>query len=412
MTIYAQHGYGKSDKIDRGLNLGIVDGVIIGPRNEKPEKLIEWAGSLRRDFPGASLLLDPQFHLSTITPLKECRLPDYDYYRPDLKGEDFFVPSSIIRYTSDVLDFQMRLPVSYLVSPTVLIRSLGENWRRLAAIQMAAASLEFKSASRDELPILLSLVFSETALDDTDNLMAFLDVITNFQADGFYVVLNREDGKYGQEIDWERLKNLLYLVYVLAGAQDQDVDVVVGYTDLLGIPLHAVGAKATAFGWLHNLKRFSSKAMRPPPALPEGKKAGWRAPLPRYLSTPLLNSFSQAEFNAILPVVPRSDVILEKSIHEDIAVDPTRDSFWRPGNLMLYNWAAIQETIKDVMSGEQNVGARLAKVKEVILNAENIYSRLRRAGINSAGSHGSSHLNSWRRAIDGFAQTLGMRIPA
>jgi len=410
MTIYAQHGYGKSDKIDRGLNTGIVDGVVIGPRNEKPDRLVEWAQNLRHNFPDATLILDPQFHLSTITPLKECRLPDYDYYHPDLKGEDFFIPSRIMRYATDVLDFQMKLPVSYLVSPTVLMKSFGESWRRHAAIQIAAASLEYKSDSREELPILLSLVFSETALDDTDNLMRFLNIITKFQPSGFYIVLNREERKYGQEIDSERLKNLLYLVYVLAGAQDQDLNVIVGYTDLLGILLHAVGAKATAFGWLHNLKRFSSKAMRPPPPPLEGKKVGWRQPLPRYLSTPLLNSFSQTEFNAIPREVPRAEVMSQKSIHEEVAMDPRDEMFWRPGNLMLYNWAAMQEIIEDVISGEQNVGNRLARAMGIVANAKRLYSRLQNAGIDLIGSHGPRHLTGWETAITGFAKTAGIEI--
>ena len=46
MGLLAQHAYGKSTKISDGLENGVLSGVILSPKAEKPEKLKEFINEL------------------------------------------------------------------------------------------------------------------------------------------------------------------------------------------------------------------------------------------------------------------------------------------------------------------------------------------------------------------------------
>jgi len=64
MKLYAQHGYAKSDKLDRALNANAVDGVIFGPTNEKPDSLRECIARFAELKPAPDILIDPQIYVS------------------------------------------------------------------------------------------------------------------------------------------------------------------------------------------------------------------------------------------------------------------------------------------------------------------------------------------------------------
>ena len=74
MSLLIQHGYGKSDKIERAISEGKVRGVILSPKDETPESLKDYIRALDRITPKVSVLFDPQFYASTISPVKEGNL--------------------------------------------------------------------------------------------------------------------------------------------------------------------------------------------------------------------------------------------------------------------------------------------------------------------------------------------------
>ena len=63
MTIFAQHGWGKGNKIETGINDGSLDGVIASPSNETPSNLADF---LSRLPPNIERLVDPQLYISTL----------------------------------------------------------------------------------------------------------------------------------------------------------------------------------------------------------------------------------------------------------------------------------------------------------------------------------------------------------
>ena len=84
MTLLAQHGWGKSDKITTALSNGSISGLILSPRDETPENAAAVLASIAGHHPDAARLFDPLFHAGQIIPANDGKLPDYDYYRPNL----------------------------------------------------------------------------------------------------------------------------------------------------------------------------------------------------------------------------------------------------------------------------------------------------------------------------------------
>lgn len=59
MTVYAQAGWQKSDKIIRGMNDGSINGVIWSPKDEFPNSMHMDTHSYKREFPNSIMLFDP-----------------------------------------------------------------------------------------------------------------------------------------------------------------------------------------------------------------------------------------------------------------------------------------------------------------------------------------------------------------
>ena len=67
MSLLAQHGWGKSNKIERGIETGTLSGVILSPRDESPPNLSAYVEALRRNDPNLTVMVDPQFYATTVT---------------------------------------------------------------------------------------------------------------------------------------------------------------------------------------------------------------------------------------------------------------------------------------------------------------------------------------------------------
>ena len=59
MKLFAQHGHQPSDKINRGLEEKVIDGVIFSPRYVKPEKLNSIIDDAHSSNENAEILIDP-----------------------------------------------------------------------------------------------------------------------------------------------------------------------------------------------------------------------------------------------------------------------------------------------------------------------------------------------------------------
>ncbi|MCE9553887.1 MAG: hypothetical protein K8T91_11005 [Planctomycetes bacterium] len=398
MAVYAQHGHGKSDKIVTGLSDGSIEGVIFAPRNEKPDNLRTCLETLSEDH-GCELLVDPQLYVATFTPANMRYLEEYDFFEGGLSASDFSL-RRIRQIARDTIDYQAGLPVTAILSPTVMFGTFSDRWYQIA-LNLADAAREHHGSLPSPPPLLLSFVFAEEALTDEDEIGRFLDTVTqdDWSMEGFYLVAARHEPVYSQDFDPVRLANYLYLVHALGTVNG--LRVVVGYTDFVGIPLRAAGAAAFATGWSQGLRQFVRKNFLQ-------KKPGGQPPRDRYSSAPLLNSILMQEMQEIF------DVGRLRSVLSDVALDSIitsarspQGSPWNQAISQQHHWQTLH-AIDQSLTGRvrRDTLETLRRVRE----AQGLYTILERNGIEFERSTGKDHLASWSRALSDFARRAGIDV--
>lgn len=396
MMLYAQHGWGKSDKISRGLDTGDLSGVILSPKDELPTTLEATIRALAYDYPDTQLLIDPQFYQSTIMPSKEGYLPKYAdcYYYSNLSRGDFS-PAQTETYVKKVIDYQMTLPVTRIVSPSILLEDFNDGWSQIT-LSLAQASLKYHSELDNPPPLLISVIFSENALSSRDAVNEFLNIITRFDNKGFYLIVKRNNSSYQQQMDITRLENLMYFVYSLS--EINEFEVIVGYSDIIGILLQAVGAAATACGWHGTLRQMSAQRLEP--------SKGGNQPRVRYTSMPLFNSI------LVIPELAEtfrfgniSDVITGTSYDSPLLNNPT-DPSWGHEVSWMHHWEALNTRIKDLKS-QGSIKDRLDFLERKIALAKVVYNKLKSNGLVFDTYTGSEHLDQWLSAIQHFRSLTG-----
>lgn len=214
MSLYLQHGHGKSTRIADAHNDGSATGVIFSPRNEKIDNLNNYISELRT-LGSLDVMLDPQFHISTVSPPKDRYLPeDYGYYQAGRTTRDFTGAQMIQTYARETLEFQDAMDVDRFVSPTVIVSTFSDRWSQIA-LQLADASCDHHGGMASPKPLLLSFVISEAAFDSRVEVDQFLDELTTWDATGFYICIVRDEATYNQKFDPDRFAHLMYATYVL-----------------------------------------------------------------------------------------------------------------------------------------------------------------------------------------------------
>ena len=391
MKLYAQHGYAKSNKIDRAFEAGAVDGVVFGPNNEKPESLRDCVKKFAELKPRPDILIDPQLYVSFLSNPKEGNLPLYeDYYVSELTIRDL-TPRRINEIVRKVLDFQNELPVTRLVSPTIILDSFTNRSAQVAQF-LAQASMEYHASLIAAPPLLLSFVFNENALSSQDQVNEFLDTVSLYEAAGFYLVVERPIGPYQQIFAWERMAGWMLIVYSLA-VRNQ-FEVLCGYTDFLGFPASAVGASAAATGWFNSLRQFDVKRFLP--------SSGGRPPKERYSSGPLLNSIFLQELDNCYDADMIANVLTGTRYDRRFETERPTTRDWPPDISTLHHWATLKKLFQVCMNAGKNTKGRIAVVEEAIAGAEILYGKLRRHGVQLDPATGPSHLREWGQAITTF----------
>ncbi len=396
MTLYIQHGHGKSTRITEAFDDGVAGGVIFAARNEKLDKLDSCISQLQDGYNNIDILFDPQFYVSTLVPANDRYLPEEysSYYQPGRTAKDFIGSKKIDAYAKSTLDFQLKRNLDRLITPTVIAGSFADRWSQIA-LQLADASIDYHTGLKEAPPLLVSIVVSEAALDSRPDLDAALDTLTGWDVQGFYVVVVREEPSYSQMFDDDRLARLLYLVHVLGDRNDYEV--VCGYSDFVGIPLMAAGASAIATGWYQSLRQFHQKAFLK-------RKPGGQPARLRYSSLPLLNSIMLSELqsiyeadhlDAVLSGVDLDSVIREASSPEDAA--------WTARISERHHWQTLAAGI-DTLTGKSKKDTE--KIIDQVRKANGLYTLIK-PGVPFGHHTDGRHLPEWFRGLQEFQRSVG-----
>lgn len=388
MSLLAQHGFGKGSKIDTAMEARVLDGVIFSPRHESPENLAGCLSRISDTYPSSTRLVDPQFYASTVAPAKLGRLDEYAWFRAGLGLGDFLSARKVESYARSVLEFQQKLAVSALVSPTLRVSGLRDRVSQIA-LQLADASCRWHEGTHGAPPLLISLVLDEQALRSEEELGDFIDTITLLECDGFYLIPFRAAETYSSLFDPEALAGLMYLVYVLGTLNEMQV--VCGYSDLWGGMLRAVGAGHVASGWFQSLRHFTFRPFKP--------STGGRQPRERYTSLPLLDSILLTDL----------DKIYENGLITQVLTGTEQDARfldrsplmvkWGQEDNVLHHWKSLRKFFDQVSGG--TVQKNLRAVERRLDRAEAVFGETQAVGVEYEPPAGE-HVAQWREAIDIF----------
>lgn len=394
MKIYAQHGWGKGDKLDRGFRDGVISGVILSPHDEEPTDLRTYVESLSSFRPRPDVLCDPQAYVSLIRDANEGKLPQYQFYRQDLGLRDFGTARNIQRLVRETIDFQRAIDLTHIVSPTIIAESFTDRSAQIA-ISLAQETIDYwASVTGDRRRLLISFVFSEDALTHSDQVAEFLDTISLFEANGFYFIVDRNNPMYSQDFEPGRLAEMTRMVYSLKRSK---FEVVFGYSDFVALAFAAVGADAAATGWSQKLRRFNRARFQP--------SRGGRRPRDRYSSSKLANSIYLTELDAC------QDVGKLRAVKSNTAYDAMFDGHgypsgvsWSPEESALHHWASIAMLSSKIASGV--VRDRVNNLRRVITDAQSLYDALAQLGVRFEPPNGPSHLENWNEATTKFLDAV------
>jgi hypothetical protein len=378
-AFWAQHGYGKSDKIERLYDAGLLGGVILSPADEEPPAL----QATLQSVPDVEVLLDPQTYVYSI-PGGTARC--HKSHSLDITNLNWGMAASEVEaLVRQVVDANDRLGVTDLIAPTCVQRSLNDVWTSLA-LQMARTTLDVVGGQRR---VFVSAVIEEPALANWDDVANWLDVATGLDADGFYVVVDRVgQGSYPSLWNPSYLTNLLRLIYSLS--QLNEYEVLVGYADVEGILEIAAGASGSAAGWFYSLRSFSDSKWQP--------SSGGRQPNPRAFATGLLTpllGIGEGE------QVARSGLGAEAYPDETVRTALTNNpEGWSLAESWSHHLAALAMVVNDV-ARQNSISARLDAAEERLSDAHRRLVDLENQGIAFSGSY-RPRLESFRRALGDF----------
>ena len=391
MSILAQHGWGKTDKIQKGIQDGSIQGVIASPRDEIPDNLRRFLTAMASDHPETKRFVDPQFHIGMLPSPNDGKLGKYDHYHRGLNYLSFS-PADVRRYVADTLDWQRGLDVTEFVSPTVMVDDLSGRWAQIA-MNLAQEALQQHDQSK---PILISIVVDEEALTQRNIVDDWLDEITLLDSDGFYLVVRRSSDTNNQQFHPEILASLLKVCHSLATVNEYSM--FVGYSDFVTMLLHAVGVQSTGAGWSAGLKKFTLRRFTP--------GTFGRPPRSRYSSLPLLNSIYITELDGIHAAGRVSDALSNSSYDARFNGSTNPENVpWPNEESALHHWCVLSEIASAHAGGP--VADRLDHAQGQIAYAQMLYGQFSQ-GVPFRNETGPLHLGDWSEALDRFRADAGV----
>jgi hypothetical protein len=391
--LLAQHGSGKTDKVEQGLVDHNVDGVVVSPRHESPTHLKGWVDSLRRDYPSALIMFDPEFYVGTFPGASEGRLPDYPYFRTDLRRRDFAGHDSLQAYASETLDYQISLVLDRLVAPTVYVDNLNGAWAQVALSLMSEARSYHKSLNT-KTPLILQICIAEEVLQPGQDLDEFLDTLTaQSEIAGFYISVSRPSLAGDPAMSAEHLGCLMYLTHVLSAINGLETHL--AYSSFLAVPLSAVGATSCSCGWFNSLRRFSILDLMP---------RGGSHPREKYSSAPLLNSILRTpELTDMAGVLGMDSVFSHTEYDADLMKHPDT-AVWSPRTSALHHWAVLRQLVHAIES-QGDLDSRLKLLSTMIGDAKSSYAEYNSSDrLRLQTKFG--HLDEWNGAVATFRDLL------
>lgn len=396
MQIFAQHGFNAGTRLTRGLEDGLIDGVIYGAKDIAPAKLLERCNEQAAAHPASVRMFDPQYYASVLAAEPGVRLGSldgdetYPYFvarrRRDLEQE-----GRVIADLESCLAYQKTLPITAFIAPNIVVRRSLDSVEATIAKDFLRNAAQVHDQLQDPRPLFATLAISTDALRDRIELQNFLQEVTELEnpPKGFYLLVEHPDHDIPPTLEepdvlsrWMMVNRVLSL---------SGYEIINGYSDVLTPYLGAAGATAVASGWFNTLKVFSLKKFAPSSGMA-------RQPVPRYTSARLLKSIRHTELESLRTDFP--EVLNGRPTDRDY----DEDEGSRPSSIgeALQNWDCLRVLDRLVVPGDAE--ASLAAIKTALNEAEETYARIGAVGLSLRERSSKEHLQLMREELDAFRE--------
>lgn len=388
MGLYAQHAYGKSNKITEGINDNNISGVILSPKAETPDNLENYMCKISKYE--VEILLDPQFYLLAFEGnISIGKLEKYPFYPKDVINKKYLsIPNNIHNIIKNYIDYQNKLGFKKIISPNIFFDSFDS---RLSQIALSLANEAINYADKD---LLISICVNESAFHNFNDVCDFLDILSLFEVEGFYIIIERNKNDNNPNlIDSEILCNMMYFLYNLS--EINMYKVILGYSDYIGILLYTTGIEAIATGWYENTRRFDRKNFY--------KKDAMRRPSKRYYSNKIFNALLLTPEIAMIQNNGSLGKILSHSKYDAFMYNDLAGSEWSDPISCLSRWDSIKSVL-DEIDEKDTILQKNYFMQKKIIEAQNIYKILPEDFFDSKSK--STHLTSWLEGSKKFCKII------
>jgi len=395
MKIYAQHGYGPKDKIERGLQGNMIQGAILSPKYLTPPKMNDQIVNLCGN--SGNVLIDPEFYAAPYIGKPNAHLGSLEVWEHFASPRrSALIAGTAIRPTIEVhLKSQSEYPVSAFVSPNLYVQKADSINAAVALNFISQAKKVAKEMGDKE--VYATLALDRDVLNSDRAFHDLLDALTSLEVppDGFYVLIGSGvDDNLGRQV-----RSDLYDDHVIAGwmminhvLSINGFKVVNACSDMLSPLLGVCGAYAGATGWFSNLRQFTMGRYI------KAEKGGGSQPLIRYVSVPLMSRIKLTDFTNYAAVLP----IVANRLPTDsyYAEEPTRTEE------VLQCWEALTALSNDAITGD--IESDLSAYERRIDQANTLWSDLMEQGFSQDIEAHLEKLNAILQGVRLFRQWAEM----
>lgn len=398
MKLYAQHGYGPSDKLDRAVEEALVQGVILSPRYLTPGGAATEAQKLRGINADTDILLDPEYYAIQFLGMPNAQLgklgeDQWPHFIPSRQSALLAGPDRVDEILEKAYELQCAVGCTCLISPNIYVSKSFDSLEAAIALAFITRSKAVCEKRKLRTPVLATLAVTRNALMNQQEFEAFLAMLTAVEPkpDGIYLLLgagNTDDraGAVRSEIMIpEVIGGWMLLNYALTL---NGIRVVNACSDLLSPLLTIAGANGVATGWWSNLQVFAmGRYIR--------NEGGGQQPLKRYISNRLLNRVTVSEREAFVALIPEIANGMKTDAYYD-GGEPTRTEE------ALQCWDSIGALSRRAFSG--HIAPDLDHFDERITMAEATYDELRANALTERYEANREYLDALRKGLKYFRE--------
>ncbi|MBI2193589.1 MAG: hypothetical protein HYU36_16560 [Planctomycetes bacterium] len=395
MKLYAQIGHGLGDKLNVGLAEKLIDGAVFSPKDMPRDAMKDKIADVRKSFPKADVLVDPQFYVSLFADAPNAnvgRLEEWKQYFRSYRKSELELSKTVRKVLHGCFQSVTEWEVTAIITPNIYIAESLDSREAVIAKSFIREARDVFEKTGDDRPLYASLVVCREALQDRREFEEFLNDITLLESppDGIYlIVAGRSSEARSDFFHTDVLANWLLLNLSLS---INGMQVINGYSDILTPFLGVAGGTAGATGWWSNLRMFSMGRFCP-------SGSGGRQPITRYLSELLLNRITFAEKEAIAPFVPG---IINRLPH-DADYDPEAERTQEA----LQSWEALRSLTDRIVT--EDILAGIGNCRQAIELSRQAYAAIAATGISLDMKSRDDHIEPLDEALKQFKERAELK---